>query len=226
MTDDRIARILAPGNTQTRAQIAETKRKPLGPLTARRTLRRESGKMRFRRVTREASCAEQIAPLPDEGQELVTIMTGNFHGWDLVGAVLQLSAPACIDALHVATLGFNKRQAIHLGDLIDADQVGACIMVVSEYFAQSCTAEYAALWDVLTQRDQTCARSRNHAKILCFAMSDGARYVAHGSMNLRSCNNYEQLVLANSPDLYAFFVEYIESLAAAQGAIVAPEPKG
>jgi hypothetical protein len=65
----------------------------------------------------------------------------------------------------------------------------------------------------MAQRGQTVATTRNHAKLLCFDLNDGRKLVAHGSLNLRRCNAYEQVALAHDAALHDFLASYIDEVA-------------
>lgn len=188
------------------------------PLTAPRatlapqTHRRETTKRRFARVRRQSRAVEQIGKLPGKGEDLVMIMTGSFHGWDLVGAVMDLTG-CPIRELHVATLGFNQAQTLHLAEMIDAGQIGKLTMVVSEMFREKNPREFKGLAEAMTARGQVVAANRNHAKLLLFDMADGRKYVTHGSLNLRRCNAYEQVAISRDDALFEFFRKFIAAMA-------------
>ncbi len=182
-----------------------------GEPVSRKRLKRRSNVSDFRRLDRQKACRDQIEALPQKGHELVLILSGNWNGWDIIPTVLELSGKT-IAHLRIATLGFNDRQTEHLGELMTSGQIRRCSMVVSEMFACKSTREFGTLKAMMTGKGRTLARSRNHAKLLLFEMTGGAKFAAHGSLNLRTCRSYEQLVLANSPDLHDFFRDYIEDL--------------
>lgn len=210
--DDILAN-LATGATRATAGT-QAKHVPLAKPRHPITHRVESARLRMRRLGRERTASQQIEKLPTAGEHLMLLMTGNFHGWDFVGAVLDLAQPATIDHLHIATLGFNRQQAGHLADLLDRGTVGAVTMLVSEMFRDKNKAEYADIHRLLVdERGQCVACTRNHAKLLCFALSDGRRLALHGSLNLRRCNSYEQAMLSHDADLHRFFTDYIEGQA-------------
>ena len=48
----------------------------------------------------------QALPGPEESTHIIA--RGNFPLWQIVPAVLTMAAPAIIDALHIATLGFSQ----------------------------------------------------------------------------------------------------------------------
>ncbi len=181
-----------------------------GNVVGKKRLSRRSNTQDFRRADRQKACETQIERLPRKGHELVLILTGDWNGWDIVPSVLHLSRKK-IRHLRIATLGFNDRQSVHLTELVNAGQIQAVSMLVSEMFAAKSTREFANLKHAMTGPGRKLGRSRNHAKLLLFELSNGTKYVAHGSLNLRTCRCFEQLVFANSPDLHDFFADYIDS---------------
>ena len=174
------------------------------------TLRREAPKRRFERIGREEACALQIGSLPEPGQEIIMLMSGNWHGFDLVTSILNLAHPATIRHLYVASLGFNRVQAQHLARLFDQGLVESIAMVFSEIFSEKSNGEYAQLVGLMQARGQKVSASRNHAKIITTELSDGRKFVCHGSLNLRRCNAIEQVALSADADLYRFFTDYIK----------------
>lgn len=187
------------------------------PLTAepttRATLRtRSAARRRFKRAARQQNAASQIGELPGDGEDVVMILTGDYHGWDIVGAVIELAGVA-VSHLRVATLGFNRSQTTHLAELIDAGKVQRFTMVVSEMFRDKNKSEFAFLRETLESRGQMVSCGRNHAKLMCFEMDDGRRVVSHGSLNLRRCNSFEQIAISADPDLHDFFAGFINEQA-------------
>lgn len=179
----------------------------------RRTLRLdESPRRRLDRARRGQSAVKQIGRLPAVGEEIVMIMTGDFHGWDIVGAVLDLAGVAAAH-LRVATLGFNRSQTIHLASLLDAGRVRRLTMAVSEMFREKNKSEYALLAAEMQSRGQTVKCGRNHAKLMLFELADGRRIAVHGSLNLRRCNSFEQVAISASVELHDFFAAFIDGLA-------------
>jgi hypothetical protein len=184
--------------------------------TSRRTIRYDSPKRIARRLGRRAACLEQLAPLPAEGEELVLLLDGRWHGWDLIAGIREL-AGCPITQLHVATLGFNRDQTHQLAADLDAEQIGEVAMLVSEMFRDKNPGEFAELKRSLTERGQQLAATRNHAKLLCLELADGRRFACHGSLNLRRCNSVEPLAISTDPTLYGFFTSYIQEAVEAAG---------
>jgi len=48
---------------------------------------------------------------------------------------------------------------------------------------------------------------------MLFDMADGRKFVTHGSLNLRRCNAYEQVVISQDEGLFEFFRKFITAMA-------------
>jgi hypothetical protein len=186
------------------------------------SVRTESPKRKLQRLSRVGSAVAQIGELPSAGEELVLILTGGWHGWDLVEAVLELTGET-VEELHVATLGFNRTQTENLGELLDSGRLGAVTMVVSDYFTKTNRDEFAILKTTLEKRGQHVATGRNHAKLMLFRFADSV-LACHGSLNLRRCNSFEQIAITTDRKLYDFFRTFIEEVQAADTVGGAAQP--
>lgn len=151
-----------------------------------------------------ANAAKHLGRLPAAGETFHCIMRGNYNGWDLVPAILRLAAPATIARLHVATLGFNQRNAGELIQLLDAGSIGRVAFICSCYYRTVEADVFDFLHAELARRGHCVVAIRSHAKILLFEMSDGAAYVLESSANLRSCRNIEQFTLTHDAALLQF----------------------
>lgn len=172
-------------------------------------IRRKSPRRTLRRLGREAAAVEQLQRLPEPGETYNLILTGRWHGFDLVGAIIELAKPDTVDRLEIATLGFNVTQTHHLADLLDAGAIGSVRFLVSDMFKEKNPAEFGILRTELESRGQTVAARRNHAKLLLFEMASGRKLAGHGSLNLRRCNSFEQLEISTDPTLHDFFRDFI-----------------
>lgn len=181
-------------------------------LPADMKLVRRSAKRLMLHLMHVKNAAEHLDRLPDVGESFHAVMRGNYHAWDLVPAVLKLAAPATIERLSVATLGFNKSNATELLELFDAGQIIAVDFVCSCYFKSTCANEFGLLHEGLTARGQRIAAVRSHAKILGFELSDGRALIVESSANLRSCHNVEQFTLTHDAELLAFHRQWIGHL--------------
>lgn len=184
-------------------------------LNGRAVLRRISPRRRMVDALHSKNAVRDIRSLPEPEESLHVICRGNFPLWSIVPATLALAAPAVIDALHVATLGFSTSNATALLDLIDARKIKTVWVVASVYFERQSPAEYRLMADGLAQRGQKIVALRCHAKVITMALSDGRAFTVESSANLRSCRNIEQFALTNSPDLARFHAGWIEQVIAA-----------
>ncbi len=158
-----------------------------------------------------ANCAKALDRLPDDGEVFNLIMAGNFDGFDFIGATLKLAAPATIDELLIATLGFSESNAGELLELLDAKQIRRVTFLASCYMRDSSGHLYQPLAESLRKRGHAIEATRNHAKLLLMQLSDGRRVGIDGSMNLRSCRNVEQANVWQSRELFDFYARYIRT---------------
>ncbi|MEM8783079.1 MAG: hypothetical protein AAGE65_09520 [Planctomycetota bacterium] len=166
--------------------------------------RRRAKQRRAVRCLREGAAADHIGALPDAGEDVVLVLTGRYHGFDVLTAILDL---AKCPARHVtiATLGFNRAQTDTLGELLDHDRIEGMTFLASDMFAAKNGATSAYLRECLETRGQTYAVARNHMKLMLVELCDGRRIVTHGSLNLRRCNCFEQMQISQDDELFAFF---------------------
>lgn len=164
-----------------------------------------------------ANAARELKRLPDPDESIHAVMRGNFHGWDLVPAVLRLANPATIAAISIATLGFNKQNATELMELLDRGAIGRVDFICSVYFQKSCPAEFQILAAGLAMRGQRICAARSHAKVIAMELSDGRRIVIESSANLRSCRNIEQFCMTQDGDLCSFHRSWMNEVINAVG---------
>lgn len=174
------------------------------PRTVRRRIRK-----RMARLSREANAREQIGRLPKPGEDVVLILTGNWHGFDMLGAILELAGCAA-EHVMIATLGFNRFQTDTLTEMVDEHRIHRLTFMVSHMFTEKNAGEFDYLREALESRGQRLANSRNHAKLMLILLEDNRHIVTHGSLNLRRCNSFEQLVITQDYELFQFFAQFIE----------------
>ena len=147
-------------------------------------MRHETPSRKFRTI-RVRAAMRQIVELPAEREEILLILTGTYHGWDFIPALLELAAPATIAELHLSSLGAMPEQIEELAGLMDAGQVTAATIVLSTMYI-------------------------NHNKEDFARMSDGRRFSIHGSLNIRRCHSFEQAAFTADPATYEFFRGFVE----------------
>lgn len=156
--------------------------------------------------------AESLGRIPDEGESLHMVISGRFALWDFVPAMLTLSGTT-ITAMHIATLGFSKRNIAKMCELHDAGRIGSIHLLCSHYFAGTSGAIYDfAVEQFATRSGCKFLSVRTHAKMVLVAFADGRKIVIESSANLRSCKNIEQVSIFADGALYAFHRGWIEGL--------------
>ena len=165
------------------------------------------------RLLRNGEAIRVLDHLPAEGEEVLIVMAGTYHGIDLVDAILALAdSPA--EQVYLSTLGTNKSNIAAIIDHLDAGRIQNLTFVVADVFAQKDGAEFAYLNREIGGRGHRIIVARNHAKLCLFRFADGRHIALHGSLNLRRCNSFEQVAISHDQDTYRFFAEFIEDIAA------------
>jgi hypothetical protein len=185
---------------------------------SRRTrLTRRSDKRVMIDALHRRNCVRDIEKLPEAGESFHIIARGNFPLWSIVPATLTLAAPATIERLSIATLGFSTSNATDLLSLFDAGRIKAVDIVASVYFERQNPAEYRMMADGLAKRGQRIVALRSHAKIIAMRLSDGKALAIESSANLRSCRNVEQLSIFADAELCDFHARWIAQVIDAAG---------
>ncbi|HVM76533.1 MAG TPA: hypothetical protein VMT75_12870 [Candidatus Saccharimonadales bacterium] len=181
-------------------------------LHRRTALTRTTTKRQMVDARQRKNAVRDIQALPGLEESLHIIARGNFPLWSIVPAVLTLTAPATIDHLAIATLGFSKANALDLFSLLDTGKVKTVSIVCSVFFERQNPAEYRMMADGLKERGHRISALRAHAKIIAMKLSDKRGITVESSANLRSCRNLEQLTIINSEPLRKFHAGWIEEV--------------
>jgi hypothetical protein len=181
-------------------------------ITGDRTMRRAAGKRELLHLLHVSNAAKQLERLPAEGESIHCVMRGNYHAWDLIPAALQLAAPATIERLYVATLGFNDANARELVGLLDAGRIRRVTFLCSAYFRDASAETYRPLAEQLLARGQRVAAIRTHAKIQAYTLTDGRAIAIESSANLRSCRNIEQFCMTADRALFDFHAAWMDEV--------------
>ena len=186
-------------------------------LSQRASLRRRSGRRVMIDALHRRNAVKDIEKLPEPGESLHLIARGNFPLWQIVPATLALAAPATIERLSIATLGFSAGNVTDLMALFDAGKIAAVDIVASVYFERQNPAEYRMMADGLAQRGQRIAALRSHAKVIAMNLTDGKAIAVESSANLRSCRNIEQITIFHDAELCRFHARWIRDVIDAAG---------
>jgi hypothetical protein len=162
---------------------------------------------RYAAMLRES--ADILAHLPGPGESLHALMTGLYDFMTLVGHVITHHPVPCAE-LRIATLAFNSRNIVEIGQLVDAGAVRVVSLLASDFFAKHNKAEWTEAVREFRERGMRIAAPRSHAKVTCLCFADGAKLVFEGSANLRTNGNIEQFALFNDPELHDWHAAWID----------------
>lgn len=167
--------------------------------------------IRDARQARTAS--EAMGRIPGETEAFHLAIAGKFALWHFVEAALTL-AGCNIDMLHVATLGFSRKNITAMTQLVDRGDIRRVRLLCSHYFKNTSKGiyEYAAGEFQARPGSMDFLSLRAHAKLLLLALEDGRRMTVESSANLRSCKNIEQATVIGDPRLYNFHRQWIDDL--------------
>ena len=172
-----------------------------------RTAQRE-----FKNGLRVRNAIRLLERLPEPGETLHLVFSGSFDAFDVIPAMLTMAAPAVIENLGLASLGFNEKNTATLLRLLDKGQVKRCSFLCSIYFKSmedgGCIFEN--LHRELTARGHQCKAVRSHAKIILAQFTDGRCFAWESSANLRSCRNCEQASLTADRELFLFHQQWMQ----------------
>jgi len=189
--------------------LADGSRKAIGARP--KPLRRPSAQAIRRQVIRTKKAALDLGEPPKAGEEITLILGGEYHGIDIVVALLNSTDATC-EKLTISTLSTNASNAETIAKMMQSGKIGECLIVVAEMFRDKSPDEFARVRKAIEAAGSKIYAARNHSKIVLMQMSDGARYVLHGSLNLRRCHSFEQIAIVNDGELFHFFEEFILSM--------------
>jgi hypothetical protein len=174
---------------------------------------RQIGAVETRDARQARTAAAAMGRIPGPAEAFHLAISGRFALWDFCPAALSL-AGCKLDMLHVATLGFSKRNITKMTELVDAGQLGRVRLLASHYFKGTSKDIYAfavAAFQARPDRMEFLS-IRSHAKLLLLAFEDGRKMTVESSANLRSCKNCENATLIGDPAVYAFHRGWLDAL--------------
>lgn len=148
--------------------------------------------------------ADEIGPIPF-GFKMFAVLDGKFIFGDFIEALI-VQNDWLVDDLTISTLSMSQDNVDSLKNLLDGDYVQSLNLIVSHYyFANERQGLMPYLYEKLDVDDKLqVAVASVHTKIAMIRTRCGKKIVIHGSANLRSSSNIEQMVVENTPDLYDF----------------------
>ena len=160
-------------------------------------------------LIRPENAGELVANLPAPGHCLHAIIRGDFILNDLIVGIVRQSGPC--PRLAIGTLSMNPENAREIRKLLDEGLVGGIEMIISDYFFRTSRDAVEECFAILPPPGTTWIKTRSHVK-LALIPSDSNAYVLHGSANLRSSANLENLTIENDRQLLDWHQEWISEL--------------
>ena len=173
----------------------------------------------IRQPLRNKLCAEQVKyenagrlardiGILHPGERVDALIAGSFIMGDFIMAYL-VENKLRADYMLVSTLSLSERNILAFAKLFEHGYIGQLDMMLSTYFFAN---EYHGLVRYLYREFDKDNRfqlavSDIHTKITIFHVPDVGKFVIHGSANLRSSQNVEQICIENTPELYDFYTD-------------------
>lgn len=135
------------------------------------------------------------------------IVAGDFCFGDMIEALIVESNWLC-EEMYISTLSLNENNVDSLENLFNGGYLNKLGIVVSAYFYSHERQKNRMIEYMLKSLDKDdrfdIAVLRSHCKICQFKTNQGHHIVIHGSANLRSNQNNEQLNIVDNKELYEF----------------------
>lgn len=169
-----------------------------------------------------ARLAEEIGPLPMDFRAFV-ILDGKFIFGDFLEALIVKNNWAC-EELTISTLSMSQENIDSLANLVNGGFLKQLNLVISHfYFANERAGLMPYLYDQLDVNDVLqVAVASVHTKIAMIRTACGKKITIHGSANLRTSSNIEQIVIEHSPTLFDFCADVHHNIIEAHKTINKP----
>jgi hypothetical protein len=149
----------------------------------------------------------------EKNDRVHVIVDGSFYFGDFIEAFI-VDRNLHVKEMTISTLSMNQNNVDSLQNLIKGNFVDSLNLIVSDYFFSHEKYELIPyIYKALDKNDSFQLSScSTHCKICIFETHNGDFYVFHGSANLRSSSNIEQICLENNKELYLFHKSIQDSI--------------
>lgn len=137
------------------------------------------------------------------------IVNGSFYFGDFIEAFI-VEKNLHVKKMTISTLSMNENNVDSLANLLNGKLVDKLNLIVSDYFfSHERNNLIPYLYKELDKKNRfQLAVAGTHCKICIFETHDGKYVNIHGSANLRTSGNIEQIVVEESKTLYDFNDKY------------------
>jgi hypothetical protein len=142
------------------------------------------------------------------GMSYFGIIDGSFIFGDLIEALL-VGKRIRARRLDIQTLSLSQENVDSLATLLIKGYVKELNLIISDYFfAHERKVLIPYIYEHLDIADRfQLAVCGLHTKIITMELTEGIKLVIHGSANLRSSGNIEQIAIQDSAEIYDFIIE-------------------
>lgn len=156
--------------------------------------------------------ASDIGSLPVDFRAFV-ILDGKFIFGDFIEALIVKNNWLC-EELTISTLSMSQENVDSLANLVNGGYLKSLNLIVSHYyFANERQGLMPYVYDQLDKDEiLQVAVASVHTKIAMIRTACGKKITIHGSANLRTSSNIEQIVIEHSPKLFDFCAEVHHSI--------------
>lgn len=153
-----------------------------------------------------------------EGHRVDTIISGSFIFGDFFEQYLR-EHNLTTERMVVATLSLSKDNVDSFARLLREGVVKHLDLIVSSYFYANERHTGGLIPYIVEELDLLSGGDRfqlavcgSHCKITLFETDKGDKIVAHGSANLRSSANIEQVCIEGNSELYSFYLDAFDNI--------------
>jgi hypothetical protein len=149
----------------------------------------------------------------NENNRFFVIIDGSFFFGDFIEAFI-VKHNIHVKKMTISTLSMNKNNVDSLANLINGNYVDELNLILSDYFYSHEKHDLIPyIYETLDVDDKfQLSFAGTHCKICIFETVNNRKFVFHGSANLRSSSNIEQIMLEESEGLYNFMDEIQDSI--------------
>jgi hypothetical protein len=157
----------------------------------------------------EYKYAQEFAKNINLNNRTFAIVNGSFIFGDFIEAILVEHKIKAVN-MEIATLSMSQENVDSLAGLMNQGYIEKLTIIGSDFFVKH---EEHSLVPYIYEKLDIDNRfqllvARVHTKICIFETSKGNKFVIHGSANLRSSGNCEQVVIEKNDLLYNFNLEF------------------
>lgn len=150
---------------------------------------------------------------------IFTFIPGNFIFGDLIEA-LVVKNNYHIKEMTISTLSLSGPNVDSLNNLLNGDYVDKLTLIVSDYFySHEKWKLIQYIYKTLDLNKTQLSVYRGHAKVCIFETYNGLKVVMHGSANLRSSDNIEQIDIEENEQIFDYISEFYTKIALEQKTI-------